>query len=66
MVRQPKPAPIETELADRRRAVDSALGSLRTEGMEPEGREIMERFALEEIDLAMMHAEVDAYCKTIV
>jgi Antitoxin VbhA len=68
MARRPKPALIEAELADRRRAVDSALGSLRIEGMElePEGREIMERFARGEIDLATMHAEVDAYCKTIV
>jgi hypothetical protein len=43
--------------------VQSALGSLRIEGMElePDEREILERHARGEIDLAAMHAEMDAY-----
>ena len=51
------------EAAQRRRAVQSALGSLRIEGMElePDEREILERHARGEIDLAAMHAEMDAY-----
>jgi cytochrome P450 len=55
------------EAAERRRAVDSALGSLRIEGMEleQEPREILERFARGETDLAAMHAQMDAYAATI-
>lgn len=51
------------EAAERRRAVQSALGSLRIEGMElePDEREILERHARGEIGLAAMHAEMDAY-----
>jgi hypothetical protein len=51
------------EADERRRAVQSALGSLRIEGMElePDEREILERHARGEIDLAAMHAEMDAY-----
>jgi Antitoxin VbhA len=43
-------------LIERRRAVDSALGSLRIEGMElePEVRDILERFACGEMSLAEM------------
>lgn len=43
----------EIELDNRRLAVESALGSLRIEGMElePEGREILERFAKGEMSL---------------
>jgi hypothetical protein len=51
------------EADERRRAVQSALGSLRIEGMElePDEREILERHARGEIYLAAMHAEMDAY-----
>jgi hypothetical protein len=51
------------EAASRRRAVDSAIGSLRIEGMEPDAEElkIVHRFASGEIDLATMHAQMEAY-----
>ena len=52
----------------RRRAVDSALGSLRIEGMElkPEPRGGLERFSRGDIDLAEMHAELNYLANTIV
>jgi hypothetical protein len=51
------------ELAARRLAVESAIGSLRLSGMElePGEREIVERHARGETDLATMHAQMDAY-----
>lgn len=51
------------EVALRRRAVQSAIGSLRIEGMEPDAEEleIVDRFARGEVDLATMHAQMDAY-----
>ena len=50
-------------MARRRLAVDSAIGSLRLSGMElePDEREIVERHARGETDLATMHAKMDAY-----
>jgi hypothetical protein len=56
------------ELTERRCAVDSALGSLRIEGMElePEGRDILERFARGEMSLAEMRNAIRAYTATIV
>jgi len=63
---QPVLALTPEEAAERRRAVQSAIGSLRIEGMElePEEREILERHARGEIDLATMHAQMDAYIET--
>lgn len=61
----------QDELALRRYAVDNAIGTLRIEGMEldPEEREIMERYARGEIDLAqqdaLMDAQMVAYLETI-
>ena len=54
------------EAAERRRAVQSALGSLHIEGMEPdrEELEIVDRFARGEIDLATMKAQMDADIET--
>lgn len=51
------------EAAERRLAVEGAIGSLRIEGMEPDAREleIVNRFARGEIDLAAMHAQMEAY-----
>jgi len=51
------------ELAARRLAVESAIGSLRLSGIEVEAaeREIVERHARGETDLATMKAEMDAY-----
>ncbi|MGD0733142.1 MAG: antitoxin VbhA family protein [Terracidiphilus sp.] len=51
------------EMAARRLAVESAIGSLRIEGMEPDAREldIVNQFARGEIDLATMQAQMDAY-----
>jgi hypothetical protein len=51
------------EGAKRRRALESAMGSLRIEGMElePGEREILERHVRGEIDLATLHAQMDAY-----
>lgn len=52
------------EHADQRRlAVQSAIGSLRIEGMEPDKAEleIVELFARGEIDFATMSAQMDAY-----
>jgi hypothetical protein len=51
------------EAAERRRAVQSAIGSLRIEGMElePGEREILERHVRGEIDLATMRAQMNAY-----
>jgi len=47
----------------RRLAVEGAIGSLRIEGMEPDAREleIVNQFARGEIDLATMHAQMEAY-----
>ncbi len=51
------------EAAERSRAVQSAIGSLRMEGMEPDAEEleIVERFARGEVDLATMRGQMDAY-----
>jgi len=51
-----------TERAKRQFALKSAIGSLRLSGMElePEELEILNRFALGEIDLATMHAQMEA------
>ena len=56
MARRPKAALTAAELENRRLALESALGSLRIEGMElePEGREILDRFARGEISLPEM------------
>jgi Antitoxin VbhA len=58
----------EASLADRRYMVDSALGSMRIENMEPDPEllEITERFVSGEIDSAAMKAEIHALCKAIV
>jgi hypothetical protein len=50
------------EVAKRRHALESALGSLRIEGMElePEERAILDRHVRGEIDFATLHAEMDA------
>jgi hypothetical protein len=58
----------EIELENRRLALESTLGSLRIEGMElePEEREILERFARGEISLPEMRNAVKAYTATIV
>jgi len=56
-------------LTERRCAVDSALlGSLRIEGMElePERRDILERFARGEMSLAEMRNAIRACTATIV
>jgi len=52
--------------AERRRAVQSAIGSLRIEGMElePGESEILERHVRGEIDIATMHAQMDAYIES--
>jgi len=51
------------EAAERRRALDSTIGSLLIEGMElePGEREILERHARGEIDLPTMRAQMDEY-----
>jgi hypothetical protein len=61
-------AALTAKLENRRLALESALGSLRIEGMElePEGREILERFAKGEMSLPEMRDAVRAYTKTIV
>ena len=58
----------ETELRERRLAVESALGSLRIEGkeLEPEGREILDRYADGEISLPEMRSAIRAYTATVV
>ena len=58
----------EIDLDNRRLAVESALGSLHIEGMElePEGREILERFANGEMSLPEMRSAIRAYTATIV
>jgi hypothetical protein len=58
----------EIELDNRRLAVESALGSLRIEGMEleSEGREILDRFANGEMTLPEMRSAIRAYTATIV
>jgi hypothetical protein len=68
MSRRRKVILTEASLADRRYAVDCAIGSMRIEGMEPEPepREVLERFARGEIDLAEMRAEINALAKSIV
>jgi antitoxin VbhA-like protein len=60
---QSVPALTPEEAAERQRAVRSAVGSLRIEGMElePGELEILERHVRGEIDLDTMHAEMDAY-----
>jgi hypothetical protein len=60
---QSVPALTPEEEAKRRRALESAMGSLRIEGMELESgeREILERHVRGEIDLATLHAQMDAY-----
>jgi hypothetical protein len=60
---QPAAALTAAEAAKRRRAVESALGSLRIEGMElePAERAILERHVRGEIDLPTMHDQIDAY-----
>ena len=67
-VDQSKKTLTSAELTERRRALDSALGSLRIEGMElePEGREILERFANGDMSLAEMRNAIRAYTATIV
>jgi hypothetical protein len=67
-VDQSKQTLTPAELTERRRAVDSALGSLRIEGieLEPEGRDILERFACGEMSLAEMRNAIRAYTATIV
>jgi len=54
------------EAATRRLAVEGAIGSLRIEGMDPDAREleIVNQFACGEIDLATMHAQMEAYIET--
>jgi hypothetical protein len=68
MARRLKAALTAAELADRRLALESALGSLRIEGMElePEGGEILDRFARGEISLPEMRNAIRAYTATIV
>ncbi len=68
MARRPKAALTAAEIADRRLALESALGSLRIEGMElePKGREILDRFARGEISLPEMRNAIRAYTATIV
>ena len=68
MARRLKAALTAAELADRRLALESALGSLRIEGMElePEGSEILDRFARGEISLPEMRNAIRAYTATIV
>jgi len=68
MTRWPKPALTEAELADRRLAMESALGSLRMEGMELEweGRKILDRFARGEISLREMRNAIRAFTATMV
>ena len=68
MARRPKAALTAAELENRRLALESALGSLRIEGMElePEGREILDRFACGEMSLPEMRSAVRAYTATIV
>jgi hypothetical protein len=58
----------EIELDNRRLALESTLGSLRIEGMELESepRQILERFANGEIDLAEMDRQIQAYTAAIV
>lgn len=67
MAKRRKVTLTKAELRDRRLAVDSALGSQRIEGMElePEPREILERFARGEIDLDEMNRQIHAYTATI-
>ena len=67
-VDQSKKTLTPAELTERRRAVDSALGSLRIEGvkLEPEGREILERFANDAMSLAEMRNAIRASTATIV
>ena len=68
MARRLKAALTAAELADRRLALESALGSLRIEGMElePEGGEILDRFARGEISLPEMRNAIRTYTATIV
>ncbi len=60
---QSVPAMTPAEGARRRLALESAIGSLRIEGMElePGEREILDRHVRGEIDLATLNAEMDAY-----
>ena len=52
-----------SERAKRRLALESAIGSLRIEGMElePGERDILDRHVRGEIDLATLHAEMNSY-----
>jgi hypothetical protein len=60
---QPVTALTPAEIVERRRAVQSAIGSLRIEGIEPdrEELEIVDRFARGEIDLGTVHDRMDAH-----
>ncbi|HTV74157.1 MAG TPA: antitoxin VbhA family protein [Candidatus Acidoferrales bacterium] len=53
---------VDPEAEARRRAVDSAIGTSRIEGLEvsPAAREIFERYAAGEITLEEMGAAIDA------
>jgi hypothetical protein len=55
------------EQTERRRALDSAIASVRMEGMEldPEAREIIERHVRGEITLDEMNSQIDAFLVTI-
>jgi hypothetical protein len=68
MAQRRKPNLTEAKLRERRLAVESALGSMRIEGMEPEqeAREILERYANGEISLPEMRSAIRAYTATIV
>ena len=68
MSRRRKVTLTEDSLADRRYAVDCAIGSMRIEDMEPDPEvlEIMERFVRGEIHLAEMGAEIRYFARTIV
>jgi hypothetical protein len=55
------------ELDDRRLAVESAVGSMRIEGLEPDetSTQIISRYANGEIELAEMNRLLDDYSRTI-
>jgi hypothetical protein len=56
------------ELVDRRLAVESAIGSLRIENLEPDGipSRILEQFAKGEISMDEMSRLIHAYTATLV
>jgi hypothetical protein len=68
MTKRRKATLTATELQERRLAVESALGSLRIEGVElaPEERKFFDRFANGEISLSEMRSAVRAYTASIV